>query len=206
MTGPSHPGSPPPPPQPPFDLPGLLAYDEAAWADAVARLSPRIRRHLAHLLSSTGRIRDRDDVVDDLHGEVWSRAVLKVGQFRGAAAQFPAWIATMTVFVYREYARGAKRRRERGPAAYTELLGDLAPAFTEDAVLQRLTADEILALGKFDPEMQRMVWLYLSGYTPAEIIQVVKSSRFDRADSAGRAIRRAFATLRAIIRERYQGG
>jgi RNA polymerase sigma-70 factor, ECF subfamily len=101
----------------------VLQGDIASFEPLVTKYSPR-------LFATARRYARREDEVEDIVQEIWSKAYHKLGSFRGDAP-FEHWLMRMAVRTCYDFLRAHQRNREN---TFTELTND------EDDWIERVTA------------------------------------------------------------------
>ncbi len=88
----------------------VLQGDMASFEPLVAKYSPR-------LFATARRYARREDEIEDIVQEIWSKAYHKLGSFRGEAP-FEHWLMRMAVRTCYDFLRAHQRNREN---TFTEL-------------------------------------------------------------------------------------
>ena len=88
----------------------VLQGDMASFEPLVAKYSPR-------LFATARRYARREDEIEDIVQEIWSKAYHKLGSFRGEAP-FEHWLMRMAVRTCYDFLRSHQRNREN---TFTEL-------------------------------------------------------------------------------------
>ena len=101
----------------------VLAGDMASFEPLVAKYSPR-------LFATARRYARREDEIEDIVQEIWSKAYHKLSSFRGEAP-FEHWLMRMAVRTCYDFLRSHQRNREN---TFTELTKE------EDDWIERVMA------------------------------------------------------------------
>jgi RNA polymerase sigma-70 factor, ECF subfamily len=131
----------------------VLKGDTASFEPLVAKYSPR-------LFATARRYARRDDEVEDVVQEIWSKAFLKLASFRGDAP-FEHWLMRMAVRTCYDFLREHQRNREN---TFTELTTE------EDDWLERITSAPALASSDADAARQLVAKLLDMLSPPARLI------------------------------------
>ncbi len=121
----------------------VLAGDTASFEPLVKKYSPR-------LFATARRYARREDEVEDIVQEVWTKAFQKLASFRGEAP-FEHWLMRMAVHTCYDFLRAHQRNRESSFSDLTEPETDWLEHFVaapdharEDAAAARALVQRIL--------------------------------------------------------------
>jgi RNA polymerase sigma-70 factor, ECF subfamily len=131
----------------------VLKGDTASFEPLVAKYSPR-------LFATARRYARRDDEVEDVVQEIWSKAFLKLASFRGDAP-FEHWLMRMAVRTCYDFLREHQRNREN---TFTELTTE------EDDWLERVMSAPEQASNDADAAKQLVQKLLGMLSPPARLI------------------------------------
>jgi RNA polymerase sigma-70 factor, ECF subfamily len=161
----------------------------ALTAEELCRVyAPKVCRFAAMVAPSTGE-------ADDLAQDALLRAVRAIGSYDPAKGSPEAWLWRIVVNAGRDSAR--RRELARGLLERLIFAAPRESQSVEDAVLARLRDADLHAHIRLLPLRDRtlLALRYGAGLDTAEVGAAVGLS----ADSAGKAIRRALARLRARL-------
>src|SRR2546425_7582608 len=122
----------------------VLDGDPASFEPLVARYSPR-------LFATARRYARREDEVEDIVQEIWSKAYQKLRTFRGDAP-FEHWLMRLAVRTCYDFLRAHQRNRERTFSEFTDEQTDWLDHFaanpadaSENAAAARELVEKVLA-------------------------------------------------------------
>jgi RNA polymerase sigma-70 factor (ECF subfamily) len=179
----------------------VLKGDPASFEPLVQKYSPRI-------FAMARRYARREDEIEDVVQEIWSKAYQRLGTFRGEAP-FEHWLMRLAVRTCYDFLRGHQRNRESSFTELTDAENDwldrcvTAPEqTTEDAdaarqlvqrILEELPADARLVITLLEIEDRSVKEIAaLTGWSPT-LVKV-------RAFRARAKMKRILATL---ARDKY---
>ena len=84
----------------------------AVRAGDAESFEPLVRKYSPRLFATARRYARREDEVEDIVQEVWTKAYQKLGTFRGEAP-FEHWLMRLAVRTCYDFLRGHQRNRER---------------------------------------------------------------------------------------------
>jgi RNA polymerase sigma-70 factor (ECF subfamily) len=102
----------------------VLEGDAASFEPLVVRYSPRV-------FATARRYARRDDEVEDVVQEVWSKVYQKLRSFRGDAP-FEHWLMRLTVRTCYDFLRAHQRNRERSFSELSEPEADWLDQYVND--------------------------------------------------------------------------
>ncbi|MDP9179614.1 MAG: sigma-70 family RNA polymerase sigma factor, partial [Gemmatimonadota bacterium] len=122
------------------DVASDAAAREAEWRRVFQHFDPRLRSYF--------RLRVLDeDQLDVLLGEIWRRAVLKIGGLRSCGAAW-SWLTRIGINLLRDWGRRAASERRR-----TRRVAALADADREAWILGRVVDEPTAAATAITPDM-----------------------------------------------------
>jgi RNA polymerase sigma-70 factor (ECF subfamily) len=140
----------------------LALEQPAAFAPLYLQYRPRVYR-LCH--RAAGNVPD----AEDLTSQVFQKALSRLNTFHGGS--FERWIVTIAVNTIRDF-----RRTQHWHAPLPELRPDSAPGPEDEAVLSDNRAQLHALLATLPDDHREVVELRLSGYSGAEIAEMLGRS------------------------------
>lgn len=111
----------------------VLDGDPASFEPLVVRYSPR-------LFATARRYARREDEVEDIVQEIWTKAYQKLSSFRGEAP-FEHWLMRLAVRTCYDFLRAHQRNRERTFSELSEPEADWLDSYVSDPASASETAD-----------------------------------------------------------------
>lgn len=124
---------------------------QAVRAGRIESFEPLVRKYSPRLFATARRYARREDEVEDIVQEVWTKAYRKLGTFRGEAP-FEHWLMRLAVRTCYDFLRQHQRSRERNFSELSEPEQDWLERFVsesqsegDDAAAARQLVERILS-------------------------------------------------------------